>query len=57
MSEKYIDDELLEQAGQVMLVQKHQEQDIEKQLSKIQVSLNNLSGINMEVFFYYWSLS
>lgn len=46
MSEKYIDDELLEQAGQVMLVQKHQEQDIEKQLSKIQVSLNNLSGIN-----------
>lgn len=57
MSPKYIDDELLKQSGQAMLVQKHQEQDIEKQLSKIQVSLNNLSGINMEVFFYYWSLS
>lgn len=46
MSPKYIDDELLKQSGQAMLVQKHQEQDIEKQLSKIQVSLNNLSGIN-----------
>lgn len=46
MSPKYKDDELLEQAGQAMLAQKYQKQDIEKQLGKIQTSLNNLSEIN-----------
>ena len=46
MSEKYIDDKLLEEAGQAMLAQKHQQQGIENQLSKIQASLNNLTEIN-----------
>ncbi|WP_300379458.1 hypothetical protein [Clostridium sp.] len=46
MSEKYIDDDLLKQAGQAMSGQKYQEQAIENQLNKIQGSLNNLSEIN-----------
>lgn len=47
MSKKDICDELLEEAGKAMLVQKHQGQAIENQLSKIQSSLNNLSEINI----------
>ena len=46
MCKKDICDELLEQAGKAMLVQNHQGQAIENQLSKIQSSLNNLSEIN-----------
>ena len=48
MSKKDICDEVLEQAGKAMLVQKHQGEGIENQLSKIQSSLNNLSEINMD---------
>lgn len=47
MCKKDICDELLEQAGKAMLVQNHQGQAIENQLSRIQSSLNNLSEINI----------
>ncbi|MFD3447116.1 hypothetical protein ACFDTO_21175 [Microbacteriaceae bacterium 4G12] len=48
MSKKDICDELLEQARKAMLVQKHQGQAIDNQLSKIQSSLHNLSEINAD---------
>lgn len=48
MSQKNIDDKLLIEAGQSMLVQKHQQKNIENQLSKIQSSLDSLSQINSD---------
>lgn len=48
MPKKDISDELLEQAGKAMLVQKHQEQAIGNQVSKFQSAINSLSEINMD---------
>lgn len=46
MPQKHIKDEVLQQAAKSMLVQKHQGQAVEKQLGKINSSLNDLSEIN-----------
>jgi hypothetical protein len=48
MPKKDISDELLEQAGKAMLVQKHQGQAVQNQLSIIQSAISSLSEINMD---------
>jgi len=48
MPKKHISDEILEQAGKAMLVQKHQGQAVQNQLGKIQSSLVDLSEINLD---------
>lgn len=46
MPEKYVGDEVIQQAGKAMLVQKQQGQVVANQVCKIQSSLNELSDIN-----------
>ncbi|MFL0248069.1 hypothetical protein [Candidatus Clostridium stratigraminis] len=48
MPKKDISEELIEQSGKAMLVQKHQGQAIGNQVSKIQSAINSLSEINMD---------
>lgn len=48
MPKKDLEDELLEQFGKSMLIQRHQEQTIENQVGKIHSSLDDLSDINSE---------
>lgn len=48
MSKKCIKDELIQEAGNAMLVQNHQKKSVEKQLFKIESALNNLTEINIE---------
>ncbi len=46
MSDKRIDEELINNAGKVLLVQEHQKTEVDNQLSQINVSLEHLSELN-----------
>ncbi|MBC3887446.1 hypothetical protein GH810_03895 [Acetobacterium paludosum] len=46
MSDKRIDEEFINNAGKVLLVQKHQKTDVNNQLSQINISLEHLSELN-----------